>query len=73
MQVYDVTNPRGFICQSKADAKCKQHLVLLKTMYSLPSLLLFVLLPYQCQLGTVGKPSRKEILKGWVNRSQRIS
>ena len=30
MQIYDVTNPYGFFCQSKADVKCKQHLVLLK-------------------------------------------
>ena len=56
MQIYDVTDPQGFICQSKADVKCKQHLVLLKTIYSLPSFLLFVLLPYQRQLATVGKP-----------------
>ena len=47
MQIYDVTNPQGFFCQSKADLKCKQQLVLLKTIYSLPSFLLFVLLPYQ--------------------------
>ena len=36
MQIYDVTNPQGFICQSKADVKCKQHLVLLKAKYKLP-------------------------------------
>ena len=23
MHVYDVTNPQGFYCQSKADVKCK--------------------------------------------------
>ena len=28
--IHDVTNPQGFFCQSKADVKCKQHLVLLK-------------------------------------------
>ena len=47
MHIYDVTNPQGFLCQSKADVKCKQQLVLLKTIYSLPSVLLFFLLPYQ--------------------------
>ena len=47
MQIYDVTNPQGFFCQSKADVKCKLHLMLLITMYSLSSFLLFVLLPYQ--------------------------
>ena len=25
MQIYDVTNPQGFICQSKADVKCKHN------------------------------------------------
>ena len=60
MHIYDVTNPQGFFCQSKADVKYKQHLVLLKTIYSLPSSLLFVLLPYQWQLATVGKPSAKK-------------
>ena len=44
MQIYDVTNPQGFFCQSKADVKCKQHLVLLKTIYRLASFLLFCLL-----------------------------
>ena len=39
MQIYDVTNPQGFFFQSKAGVKCKQHLVLLKTIYSLPSFL----------------------------------
>ena len=34
MQIYDVTNPQGFICQSKANVKCKQHLVILKTTHS---------------------------------------
>ena len=47
MHIYDVTNPQGFFCQSKADVKYKQHLVALKTIYSLPSSLLFVLLTYQ--------------------------
>ena len=47
MHIYDVTNPQGLFCQSKANVKCKQHLVLLKTMYSLPSFVLFFLLPYQ--------------------------
>ena len=47
MHIYDVTNPQGFFCQSKADVKCKQHMVLLKTIYSLPSFLLFFLLPYK--------------------------
>ena len=37
MQIYDVINPQGFFCQLKADVKCKQHLVVLKTIYSLPS------------------------------------
>ena len=78
MQIYDVTNPQGFFCQSKADLKCKQQLVLLKTIYSLPSFLLFVLLPYQWQLATVGKPSRKEMLRvmlteGPQNRSTTYS
>ena len=27
MQIYDVTNPYGFFCQSKADVKCQQHLL----------------------------------------------
>ena len=31
---FDVTNPQGLFCQSKANVKCKQHLVLLKTIYS---------------------------------------
>ena len=39
MQTYDVTNTQGFFCQSTADVKRKQHLVLLKTLYSLPSFL----------------------------------
>ena len=39
MQIYDVTNPQGFFCQSKADVKCKQHLLLLKIIYSLLSYL----------------------------------
>ena len=26
MHIYDVTNPQGFFCQSKADVKYKQHL-----------------------------------------------
>ena len=43
----NVTNPQGFFCQSKADVKCKQYLVLMKTMYSLASFLLFFLLSYQ--------------------------
>ena len=30
MQIYDVTDPQEFIYQSKADVKCKQHLVRLK-------------------------------------------
>ena len=47
MQIYDVAYSQGFFCQSKADVRCEQHLVLLKTLYSLPSFLLFVLLPYQ--------------------------
>ena len=59
MQIYDVTNPQWFFSQSKADVKCK-HLVLLKTIYSLPSSLLFVLLPYQRQLATLGKPTKKK-------------
>ena len=37
-------NRQGFFCQSKADVKSKQHLVLLKTIYSLASFLLFFLL-----------------------------
>ena len=40
-------DPQGFFCQSKADVKCKQHMVLFKIIYSLPSFLLFVLFPYQ--------------------------
>ena len=51
-----------FFSHSKADVKCKQHLVLLKTVYSLPSFLLFVLLPYQWQLATLGKSTKKEML-----------
>ena len=39
VQIYDITNPQGVICQSKADVKCKQHLALLKTIYSLPGFL----------------------------------
>ena len=64
MHIYDVTNPQGLFCQSKATVKCNQHLVLLKPMYSLPSFLLFFLLPYQWQLDTVGKPSKKRNVKG---------
>ena len=64
MQIYDVTNPQGFFCQSKADLKCKQHLVLLKTIYSLPSFLLFLLLPYQWQLATLAKPTKKGNVTG---------
>ena len=30
MQIFDVTNPQGLFCQSKANVKSKQHLVLLK-------------------------------------------
>ena len=62
---YDVTIPQGFFCQSKADVKCKQHLLLLKTMYSLPSFLLFFLLPYQWQLATVGKPPWTHLNSPW--------
>ena len=54
MHIYDVTNPHGLFCQSKSDVKYKQHLILLKTIHSLPSFLLFVLLLYQWQLATVG-------------------
>ena len=31
MHIYDVKNPQGLFCQSKADVKYKQHLVLLRT------------------------------------------
>ena len=61
MHIYDATNPQGFFCQSKADMKYKQHLLRFKTIYSLPSFLLFVLLPYQRQLATVGNLSKKEM------------
>ena len=44
MHIYVITIPQGFFCQSKA---------ILKTIYSLPSFLLFLLLPYQWQLATV--------------------
>ena len=64
MHIYDVKNPQGLFCQSKADVKYKQHLVLLKTINSLPSFLLFVLLPYQWQLAPVGNTSNKRYLKG---------
>ena len=69
MHIYDVTNPQGFLCQSKADVKYKQHLPLLKTIHSLLSFLLFVLLPYQSQLATVGKPSKKENVEGSRRRN----
>ena len=64
MHIYDVTNPQGLFCQSKANVKCKQHLVLLKTIYSLPSFVIFFLLPCQWQLATVGKYSKKRNVKG---------
>ena len=32
MHICDVTNPQGLFCQLKADVKCKQQLVLLKTI-----------------------------------------
>ena len=35
MHIYNVTNPQGLFCQSKADVKYKQHLLLLKTIYSM--------------------------------------
>ena len=69
MHIYDVINPQGFFCQSKADVKCKQQLVLLKTIHSLPSFLLFFLLPYQWQLATVGKLcQKKRNVKGLIFR-----
>ena len=64
MHIYDVTNPQGFFFQSKVDVKCKQHLVLSKTIYSLPSFLSFCLSLYQWQLATVGKPSKKRNVIG---------
>ena len=62
MHIYDVANPQGLFCQSKANVKCKQHLVLLKTMYGLPSFLLSVA-PSSSDASThfhIETPSNKE-------------
>ena len=61
IQICDATNPQGFVCQSKADVKCKQHLVLLNPIYSLPSFLLFALLPHQWQLTTLGCSQKRNV------------
>ena len=62
MQIYDVTNPQAFVCQSKADVKCKQYLLLLKIIYSLLSYL-FCFHTSDNLHATLGKPKEKEMLK----------